>query len=184
MLLQFWCYYENYYAAHLQSFGSLLVGDLMMLHPPLIPFDDSNWSLLLLKASKYLLRHLFASTLVYKTVSSTDPFLIPFKQRAIDLWTKKWFVVWLIAFIFVKICPTNLIGKYIEVALEKKHCQRHNRPRVLTRVIFTACFYLNFRDNLRHEVNTLSGSVVSLAMFERGGYRADHVLFVWDIDNK
>ena len=34
--------------------------------------DDSDWSLLLLEASKYLLRHLFASTFVYKTVSSTQ----------------------------------------------------------------------------------------------------------------
>ena len=32
---------------------------------------DSNWSLLLLEAWTYLLRHLFASTSVYKTVSST-----------------------------------------------------------------------------------------------------------------
>ena len=32
--------------------------------------DDSNLSLLLLEASKYLLRHLFASTFVYKNVSS------------------------------------------------------------------------------------------------------------------
>ena len=30
---------------------------------------DSNWSLLLLEVSKYLIRHLFASTFVYKTVS-------------------------------------------------------------------------------------------------------------------
>ena len=34
--------------------------------------DDSNRSILLLEASKYFLRHLFASTFVVKTVSSTQ----------------------------------------------------------------------------------------------------------------
>ena len=34
--------------------------------------DDSNRSLLLLEAQRYFLRHLFASTFVYQTVSSTD----------------------------------------------------------------------------------------------------------------
>ena len=37
-----------------------------------ITIDDSNRSLLLLEATKYFLRHLFASTFVYQTVSSTD----------------------------------------------------------------------------------------------------------------
>ena len=41
-------------------------------HMLIIMNDDSNESLLLLEASKYLLRHLlFASTFVYKTISST-----------------------------------------------------------------------------------------------------------------
>ena len=34
-------------------------------------YDDSNWSLLLLEASKYSLGHLIASTFVDNTVSST-----------------------------------------------------------------------------------------------------------------
>ena len=46
---------------------------LIYILPPMN--DDSNWSLLLLEplveAPKYLLRHLFASTFVYKAVSST-----------------------------------------------------------------------------------------------------------------
>ena len=37
----------------------------------IIDHDDSNRSILLLEASKYFLRHLFASTFVVKTVSST-----------------------------------------------------------------------------------------------------------------
>ena len=47
--------------------------------------DDSNWSLLLLEASKYLLRHLFASTFVYKTVSSTQVVVSHLIRRPLNL---------------------------------------------------------------------------------------------------